>query len=81
MLHNVSLNIDFKGRYFRFEIETEFHHGSQGELKSHELEFQIGLKPAEEIPEEKTIGLMRKSSSIIFKRLYGDLNTHPKQMF
>ena len=42
-------------------MENEFDSKSQVELESHKLEFQIGLMPAEEIPEEKTIGLMRES--------------------
>ena len=48
-------------------METEFDSKSQVELESHKLEFQIGLLPAEEIPEEKTIGLMRESLSKIFR--------------
>ena len=48
-------------------METEIDSKSQVELESHKLEFQIGLIPAEEIPEEKTIGLMRESLSKIFR--------------
>ena len=31
------------------------------EVESHQISLQIGLIPAGEIPQEKTIGLMRKS--------------------
>ena len=50
------LHLDFKGRYLRFEMVTELE-----QLESHQISLQIGLIPAEEIPKEKTIGLMRKS--------------------
>ena len=50
------LHLDFKGRYLRFEMVTELE-----QLESHQIRLQIGLIPADEIPEEKTIGLMRKS--------------------
>lgn len=37
-------------------METELE-----EVESHQISLQIGLIPAGEIPQEKTIGLMRKS--------------------
>ena len=37
-------------------METELE-----EVEPHPISLQIGLKPAGEIPKEKTIGLMRKS--------------------